>query len=47
MPSCAGSPHVEGEAKEYAQFTLKLAYCDDGLPYYYRVVYEEAERMLK
>ncbi len=34
------------KAKEYAQTALNLAYCD-GPPYYYKVAYEEAERMLK
>ena len=34
-------------AKEYAESALKLAYCDDGPPYYYKVAYEEAERMLE
>jgi hypothetical protein len=34
------------KAKEYAQTALKLAYCD-GPPYYYKVAYEEAERMLE
>ena len=33
------------KAKEYAETALKLAYCD-GPPYYYKVAYEEAERML-
>ena len=34
------------KAKEYAETALKLAYCD-GPPYYYKVAYEEAERMLE
>ncbi len=34
------------KAKEYAESALKLAYCD-GPPYYYKVAYEEAERMLE
>jgi tetratricopeptide (TPR) repeat protein len=33
------------KAKGYAETALKLAYCD-GPPYYYKVAYEEAERML-
>ena len=33
------------KAREYAQTALKLATCD-GPPYYYKVAYEEAERML-
>lgn len=33
------------KAKEYAESALKLAMCD-GPPYYYKVAYEEAERML-
>lgn len=36
----------KAKAKEYAETALKLAYCD-GPPYYYKVAYEEAERMLK
>ncbi|MBL0346823.1 tetratricopeptide repeat protein [Candidatus Villigracilis affinis] len=35
----------KAKAKEYAESALKLAYCD-GPPYYYKVAYEEAERML-
>jgi hypothetical protein len=31
---------------EYVESALKLAYCD-GPPYYYKVAYEEAERMLE
>ena len=31
---------------EYAEEALKLATCD-GPPYYYKVAYEEAERMLE
>ena len=34
------------KAKEYAESALKLATCD-GPPYYYKVAYEEAERMLE
>ena len=34
-------------ARKYAQTALKLAHCDDGPPYYYKVAYEEAERMLE
>lgn len=34
------------KAKEYAETALKLAACD-GPPYYYKVAYEEAERMLQ
>jgi hypothetical protein len=34
------------KAKEYAETALKLAYCD-GPPYYYKVAYHEAERMLE
>jgi tetratricopeptide (TPR) repeat protein len=36
----------KARAKEYAETALKLAYCD-GPPYYYKVAYEEAERMLE
>lgn len=36
----------KAKAKEYAETALKLAYCD-GPPYYYRVAYQEAERMLE
>jgi tetratricopeptide (TPR) repeat protein len=36
----------KARAKEYAESALKLAYCD-GPPYYYKVAYEEAERMLE
>ena len=35
----------KAKAQEYAESALKLAYCD-GPPYYYKVAYEEAERML-
>ena len=35
----------KAKAKEYAKSALKLAYCD-GPPYYYKVAYEEAERMI-
>jgi tetratricopeptide (TPR) repeat protein len=34
------------QAKEYARTALKLATCD-GPPYFYRVAYEEAEKMLE
>jgi tetratricopeptide (TPR) repeat protein len=34
------------KAKEYAEYALKLATCD-GPPYYYKVAYEESERMLE
>jgi len=34
-------------AREYAQKALKLAHCDDGPPYHYKVAYEEAERLLE
>ncbi|HET9913635.1 MAG TPA: tetratricopeptide repeat protein [Anaerolineales bacterium] len=34
------------KAKEYAKTALKLATCD-GPPYYYKVAYEEAERLLE
>jgi len=33
------------KAKQYAEEAKKLATCD-GPPYYYKVAYEEAERML-
>jgi hypothetical protein len=33
------------KAKAYAESALKLATCD-GPPYYYKVAYDEAERML-
>ncbi len=33
------------KAKEYAEQAKKLATCD-GPPYYYKVAYEEAERLL-
>ena len=36
----------KAKAKEYAETALKLAYCD-GPPHYYKVAYEEAERMLE
>jgi hypothetical protein len=36
----------KARAKEYAETALKLAYCD-GPPYYYKVAYHEAERMLE
>jgi tetratricopeptide (TPR) repeat protein len=31
----------------HAKEALRLAHCDDGPPYYYKVAYEEAERMLE
>lgn len=34
------------KAKEYAETALKLAYCD-GPPYYYKVAYQEAARILE
>lgn len=36
----------KAKAKVYAETALKLATCD-GPPYYYKVAYEEAERMLE
>jgi tetratricopeptide (TPR) repeat protein len=36
----------EAKAKEFAEAAKKLATCD-GPPYYYKVAYEEAERMLE
>jgi len=36
----------KARAKQYAETALKLATCD-GPPYYYKVAYEEAERMLE
>ena len=36
----------KAKAKAYAESALRLAYCD-GPPYYYKVAYEEAERMLE
>ncbi len=36
----------KAKAKSYAEEALKLATCD-GPPYYYKVAYEEAERMLE
>jgi tetratricopeptide (TPR) repeat protein len=36
----------KAKAKAYAETALKLATCD-GPPYYYKVAYEEAERMLE
>jgi tetratricopeptide (TPR) repeat protein len=38
--------HDKVKAKEYAEEAKKLATCD-GPPYYYKVAYEEAERMLE
>src|SRR3989304_1811348 len=40
------SPLGRGKAREYAETALQLATCD-GPPYYYKVAYEEAERMLQ
>jgi hypothetical protein len=40
-------PIFEFKAREYAQTALKLAHCDDGPPYHYKVAYEEAERLLE
>jgi len=37
----------KAKAKQYAETALKLAHCDDGPPYYYKVAYEEAERLLE
>jgi tetratricopeptide (TPR) repeat protein len=37
----------KAKAKEYAESALKLAHCDDGPPYYYKVAYDEAERVLE
>jgi tetratricopeptide (TPR) repeat protein len=34
------------KVKQYAATGLKLAHCDDGPPYYYKVAYHEAERFL-
>ena len=36
----------KAKAKQYAEEAKKLATCD-GPPYYYKVAYEEAERMLE
>lgn len=36
----------KAKAKDYAETPLKLATCD-GPPYYYKVAYHEAERMLE
>jgi tetratricopeptide (TPR) repeat protein len=36
----------KAKAKEYAETALKLAHCD-GPPYYYKVAYEEAQRLLE
>jgi hypothetical protein len=41
------SPLGRGKADEYAQTALKLAHCDDGPPYYYKVAYDEAQRLLE
>jgi tetratricopeptide (TPR) repeat protein len=37
----------KAKANEYAQTALKLATCDDGPPYHYKVAYEEAQRLLE
>jgi tetratricopeptide (TPR) repeat protein len=37
----------KAKAKAYAGTALKLAHCDDGPPYYYKVAYEEAQRLLE
>jgi tetratricopeptide (TPR) repeat protein len=34
-------------AKEYAEEALKLAHCEDGPPYHYKVAYEEAQALLE
>jgi nitroimidazol reductase NimA-like FMN-containing flavoprotein (pyridoxamine 5'-phosphate oxidase superfamily) len=34
-------------AIHHAKEALRLAYCDDGMPYCYKVAYEEAARMLQ
>jgi hypothetical protein len=31
----------------HAKEALRLAHCDEGPPYYYKVAYEEAVRMLE
>jgi hypothetical protein len=36
----------KAKAKQFAEEAKKLATCD-GPPYYYKVTYEEAERMLE
>jgi hypothetical protein len=36
-----------GHALPHARKALRLAHCDDGPPYYYKVAYEEAERLLE
>ncbi len=36
----------QAKAREYAKTALKLATCD-GPPYYYKVAYDESERMLE
>lgn len=40
------SPEGRGKARGYVEEARKLATCD-GPPYYYKVAYEEAERLLK
>lgn len=40
------SPEGRGKARGFAEEALKLATCD-GPPYYYKVAYEEAERLLE
>ena len=37
----------KAKAKAYAETAKKLAHCDGGPPYYYKVAYEEAERFLE
>ena len=37
----------KAKAKAYTEASLKIAHCDDGPPYYYKVAYEEAERLLE
>jgi hypothetical protein len=48
LPSPEGrGESARGTAKKYAETALKLAHCDDGPPYYYKVAYDEAVRMLE
>ncbi len=37
----------KAKAREYAGIALKLATCDDGPSYHYKVAYEEAVAMLE
>jgi hypothetical protein len=37
----------KAKATQYAETARKLAHCDDGPPYYYKVAYHEAERFLE